>query len=44
MGRGEFRTIAIEMEASHGERKAQNHCTIDGRLLMGRGKLRTISL
>jgi hypothetical protein len=36
MGRGELRTIALEMEASHGERRAQNHCTVDGRLLKGR--------
>jgi len=30
MGRGEFRTIALEMEASYGERRVQNHCYRDG--------------
>jgi hypothetical protein len=40
MGRGEFRTIALAngWEASYGERRIQNHCPIDGRLLMGRGR------
>jgi len=36
--------LFIRRDASYGDRRVQNHCLSDGKLLMGRGEFRTIAL